>query len=396
MSRTGCAIGRDYAPASFKGVSFVCTDADIEGGRRGAEGEFPFGEQTQWADLGVKIKTARLTAVFREDSHVGDSQALFDACTSPGPGLLVHPTRGSFMAACRSIKIKDEIESKAGESTAELEFVEANMLGGFGGALFGIISSNLNTTSRDSFLRDYHPELVSQPWRTDVIDRAQSLVAVTAKVAKQTMPIDASQQAWRDVVKMEEVAADDGLATSGKNVDKALSQGFAIIPKNVSNANSEFRLMKQLANKAAGTSMLPAGVAVESEEAVLSRFRLLAGVGMAEAAMGRKYVTVDEALAATDQVLAVFADEAQAAYDNCDNPLFLEIRKYATQFAQMMNDLTYRLPGLVLVDFMGGILPLVASYAIYGDAKRHRELELKNQVDANGRFAPIVVGVAPQ
>ncbi|RPH73630.1 hypothetical protein EHM76_05065, partial [bacterium] len=52
MSRTNCAIGKDYVPASFKGVQFYCVDADVEGGRRGAEGEFPFGEETAYADLG--------------------------------------------------------------------------------------------------------------------------------------------------------------------------------------------------------------------------------------------------------------------------------------------------------------------------------------------------------
>ena len=111
--------------------------------------------------------------------------------------------------------------------------------------------------------------------------------------------------------------------------------------------------------------------------------------------MGRKYAYVDECLAAMDMVLAVLEDEAKAAYDDCDNELFLEIKKYATEFAKMMNDLSYRLPGQVLVNFSGGVHPLVAAYAIYKDAKRHRELEERNIVDANGRFGPIVSGVAP-
>src|SRR6187402_1835226 len=110
MSRSACAIGKDYAPASFKGVAFYCTDADVEGGRRGAEGEFPFGEHTAYADLGRKIRVYHLTAMFREDDHVSDSQALFVVCESPGPGILVHPTRGAVMVACKSIKLSDKIE----------------------------------------------------------------------------------------------------------------------------------------------------------------------------------------------------------------------------------------------------------------------------------------------
>ena len=194
---------------------------------------------------------------------------------------------------------------------------------------------------------------------------------------------------------MQEVAEGDTLATSATDVDRALVTGFNTIPVYVDNSAAEYRIMKMLANVAGDTSVLPLGVSAESEEAVLSRHRVLAAIGMAEAAMGQTYGYVDEALAAKDAVLAVLSDEAQAAYDVCDNPLFLELRKYATQFAQMMDDLTYRLPGLVAVNFMGGVHPLVAAYAIYNDATRHRDLELRNRVDANGRFDPVVFGVTP-
>jgi prophage DNA circulation protein len=396
MSRQNCAIGKDVVPASFKGVMFYCTDADIEGGRRGAEGEFPFGEDTAYADLGRKIRVFHLTAYFREDDHVSDASALFAACESPQPGMLVHPTRGTHLVACRSCKVSDKLEEEQGQSIAEMEFVEANPVGtGLGGMLFGMISSALNSTSQTSFLRDYHPSTVSQPWRTDVIDSAQRLVRITTEVTRQVLPPDAPLSEHRDVLRMEEVATDDGLAASATNVDRALSNGFNTIPPYVSDPDTEFRIMRRLANAATASSTLPTGAAVESEEAVLSRHRILAAIGMADAAMSRTYAYVNQALAAQDAVLGVLTDEAQAAYNACDNALFLEIRNYATQFAQMMNDLAYRLPGLVAVDFSGGVHPLVAAYTIYNDATRHRELEARNMVDANGRFNPLVVGVAP-
>ena len=191
MSRTNCAIGKDYVPASFKGVGFVCTEASIEGGRRGAEGEFPFGEDTAYADLGRKIRVFNLTAVFREDDHVSDASALYAACESPGPGILVHPTKGTHMVACRSVKISDKVEEEQGETTAELEFVEANILGGsFAGSLFGIISSGLNATSQASFYRDYNPWGVSQPWTQDIITVTQSIVGATYQAAVRCMPAD--------------------------------------------------------------------------------------------------------------------------------------------------------------------------------------------------------------
>jgi len=396
MSRSACAIGKDVVPASFKGVGFLCTEADIQGGRRGAEGEFPFGEHTAYADLGRKIRVFNLTAVFREDNHVGDSSALFRACESPGPGMLVHPTRGSLMVACRSVKVKDSLEESAGETTAELEFVEASIgFTGILGSIFGIISSGLFAASQTAFLRDYQPTMVPHPWKLDVVNHAQSLITTTATVATHTLVADSPTTDWHDVINMQAVANDDGLALSAANVEEAMTDGFAIITRNVINPDNKFSLFRRMVNTAKTLSDLPAGHPEESDEAVVSRHRILSAIGMADAAMGRKYVTVDEALAARETVLTVFDDEARVAYSECDNALYLELVKYANEFSKMMYDLSYRLPGQIVVNFSGGVHPLVAAYVIYRDAKRHRELEERNVVDANGRFNMLVSGVSP-
>ena len=268
MSRTNCAIGKDVVPASFKGVQFYCTEADIEGGRRGAEGEFPFGEDTKYADLGRKIRVYNLTAVFREDDHVSDSQALFTACESPGPGMLVHPTRGSFMAACRKIKIKDPLEEGIGESEAELEFVEANIgfgagAGSAGGggrrgrSLFGVVSSGLNAASVTAFARDYRPTQVSPPWRQDVVARAQSLANVLLQAVTRTMPVDASTSDWRDAAKIQDVANGKAMSSFPVYVDRVFSLGFTMLAENISDPAVTFTAMRALANTATVVSDLP-------------------------------------------------------------------------------------------------------------------------------------------
>jgi hypothetical protein len=401
MSEHNCAIGKDYVPASFKGVGFQCKEVDVEGGRRGAEGEFPFGEITAYADLGRKIQVYHLTAVFRADDHVFDSHSLFQACQSPGPGPLVHPTRGTVIAACKSVKVKDNLE-EAGETTVEMEFVEANGIGVSGPtsgpgfvSLFGIIISPLNDVSRATFLEDYTPKLVAQPWRTDVINRAQSLVAVVATVTVHTLTAQSSSNEWRAALAMEDVAKDDALASDPEKVEDALFTGFKFISSKIQGADNRYKIFRSLVNFASFTSYHPVHIAQTSEEAVLSRHRILGAIGMAEAAMGRKYRHLGEGLAVMEEVLKVLEDEAKIAYDECNNGLFLEIRRYAVEFGKMMHDLTYRLPGRVIVDFSGGVHPLVASYVLYKDAKRHRELEQSNIIDANGRMDPFVMGITP-
>ena len=160
-----------------------------------------------------------------------------------------------------------------------------------------------------------------------------------------------------------------------EKVEEALFTGFKFISSKIQDADGRYKIFRSLVNFGSFTSYHPVEIAQTSEEAVLSRHRILGAIGMAEAAMGRKYRHLGEGLAAMDEVLKVLDDEAQIAYDNCDNGLFLEIRRYSIEFAKMMHDLTYRLPGRVIVDFCGGVHPLVAAYVIYKDAKRHRELE---------------------
>jgi hypothetical protein len=397
MSRSACAIGKDVVPASFKGVGFLCTEADVEGGRRGAEGEFPFGEDTAYADLGRKIRVFNLTAAFREDDHVWDSQALFAVCESPQPGILVHPTRGTHLVACRKVKVSDKLEEGEGETTAELEFVEANPVGtGLGGSLFGLISGAVLAISSESFRRDYTPIRIAHPWIVDIVDSAQSLITSTHDALVQTFTTDTSSSQWRVALKMKEVAGDPGLAMSAEAVDKALTSGVNGITYNVQDPETRWRILRKLANKGAVTSTLPiVGGAAAVENSLYSRFRVLTGVAMSETAMARKYPNVQATKAAMDIVSAVLEDEAKVAYSICDNALYLELRKYIVNFEKMMNDLSYRLPGLITVNFHGGVHPLVAAYVIYNDSKRHRDLEPRNIIDANGRFGRLVRAVSP-
>jgi DNA circularisation protein N-terminus len=397
MSRDNCAIGKDYVPASFKGVGFVCTDADIEGGRRGAEGEFPFGEVTAYADLGRKIRVFNLTAVFRENDHVSDSSALFAVCESPQPGILVHPTRGTHLVACRKVKVSDKVEAEAGQTTADLEFVEANPVGtGIGSSIFGIISSFILSVSAASFRASYVPLSIPRPWQASIVNSAQHLATVTHDVLVQTFDVDTDTTQARAALRLEEVAHDAGLAVQADVIDDAISEGLNIIAQNIEDADTRWKTFRTLANHAAKSSSLPVSSgAAAVEDSLFSRFRILTGVAMAEAAMARTYPYIQAALDVMDATTAVLEDEARAAYDICDNGLYLEIRKYIINFQEMMHDLAYRLPGLIVVDFQGGVHPLVAAYTIYKDAKRHRDLEPRNVLDANGRFGRLVRGVAP-
>jgi hypothetical protein len=370
------------------------------GGRRVAEAEYPFANHTNAEDMGIKLKHFNIAAVFYEDDHVGDARALFNACESPGPGLLVHPTYGAVTVICRSCKIKDDLGQNQGESGADLEFLEFNAIGVFGAiaSLFGVSSNNVNTASREDFQRRYRPAATVPPWRQDIVDRAQHFVNLAGtdyvRLLKPTSP--AGQ--WRAALEMQQIVQDDVLAYSADEIDGALTEATVGVATLTEDLEYKAKSFKKLANAATGsTPGLPNGPARESEEALLSRTRVLAAVGMAETAMSATYDYVEQALRALDGVTAVLEDEAKVAYAECNNVLYLALRQYTVNVSKMMYDRAYRLPGSVAVDFVGSVYPLVAAYTIYNDAKRHRELEKRNVlVTADGRFNTVVVGVTPQ
>lgn len=392
MARTVCSIGSEYLPASFNGVAFFCTEASSEHGRRGSEAEYPFGENTNYADLGRKIRTYTLSASFRDDNHVMQAAALIAVCEAPGPGILVHPTRGIISAACRSIKVSDNIEQEAGITNVDLEFVEANVFpNGLSliGSILGLVVGTVINTSSDSFKVRYQPKKVTPSRRTVVVDTAQEAVGIVADTYALSIQNQKNDKKWRGYSDLKEIQYENTLASDPVTVDQALVLGTNAI--NIELAKEvKFNTFRDFANWAAQLVTMP-GLAGESEDAVYSHVRILSAAYMAQAAIEIQYAKTHEVLAALDAITNILDDEIVAARGRCENVLHLELSKFRTEVQTVLFDKAYRLPRLVRYDFHGAVHPLVASYAIYNDAKRHRELELRNIVDANGRIGPHVV-----
>jgi hypothetical protein len=92
-----------------------------------------------------------------------------------------------------------------------------------------------------------------------------------------------------------------------------------------------------------------------------------------------------------DVVNAVIEGEMQHAREICDNHLFLELSKFRDETTSQLYQKAYESPGLAEFNFGGSVHPLTAAYAIYGDAKRHRDIEAMNVM---GRFGRVSGGVA--
>lgn len=397
MARTVCNIEKNYLPASFNGVPFTCIEASSEHGRRGAEGEFPFGEDTAYADLGRRIRTYSLRGVFRDDDFVLQAAALIAACEMPGPGVLVHPTRGIISAACRSIRVNDSIEEGAGETFVDLEFVEGNPFPNglqLIGSILGIALGGIISASRASFVERYDIENVSPARRPQAVQVAQDAVGQVADRYEQAIASNVDNRKWRALADLRDVQEEDVLASDTVVVDRSLALGMNAVALEMSD-RAKFQAFRDMANWAAQPVALPS-YAGEAQDAVFTDVRLLASAYMAQAMAETQYRTVGEALTQLDAVVSILDDEERAARDRCDNALHLEIVKFRTNLQTFIYNKTYNLPRIEEFNFRGGVHPLVAAYSIYNDAKRHRDLEGRNVIDMTGRFQPVVIAPVQQ
>lgn len=390
----GCYVA-NYLPAAFKGVPMDAVEVTSEHGRRGAVGEFPFGEETAYADLGRKNRTYTLKVRFVENSHIADAEALIAAVESPGSGPLVHPTRGLVNAACRSLKIRDDLYEEQGVSYADLEFVEANDWPEslqFADSLFGVVPDLLLAAAEAVFLVDFVLDLVPFHRVLDVVSTVASVIsAVRGEYALANVGTS-DARTLRTLTDFDTILSDETLMRDPAIVKTAVSGGMTALARQLGGA-TKFAAMRRLANVSAGASLLP-GQAGVAQDAVFTLARVVAGVYLAQATMEQRYTNSNEAFGNLDIAQAVLGGEEDIAYARCNNELFLELRRYTIAVQSQINSKVYVLPGIVTYDFAGSVHPLVAAYHIFGDAKQHRTLEASNVLSTSGRFGAPVVGVA--
>lgn len=368
-----------YLPASFKGFRFEAMTADSDHGRRGAEGEFPFGENTAYADLGRRIRHYKLKARFPTNDHIQQANRFIAVCESPGPGTLVHPTRGVVKAACKTIKVNDDLFEGGGVSYAELEFVEANdWVSGFALGATSILGINITpilTAAATFFSASYRPQDVpfyqSQELRSAAFD---ALAGIAAALDQATVG-KPSRDGWRISADLKQAAVD--ASPTSKETFAAVATGLAAIDALAASAKARYDALRAVINL--GTRRITlSGAGGASQEALIALLRMLGGAYLARSAMETAPTTLQEGFKQYDVVVSVFDQELAAARATCDDDRYLALQATATDARVLLLNRAYNLPPVVEYDFAGGVHALVAAHEIYGDGKRHRDIERQN------------------
>lgn len=366
-----------YLQASYNGVAFTAKEITSEHGRRSAIGEFPFGESTAGVDMGRKVRRYGLQARLDEDDHQARSALLIAACELPGPGILVHPTRGVLNVTCESLRVSNDVIEKQGVTEISLEFVEFNLWeNGLGlvGSLLGLVLRPLLEDSSAAFTGFYSPR--NEPiYLQDATFQTASDTAVAFKNGY----LRTSSPDPKIAADLRQIETDTTLQANAAVMDELVRKGSAAISKNSSSADQKYDIFRAIANWAVSVPQT-----TTSQEAIASHTRITSGAYMAQAALDREYTSIEQATVVLDSVSSIFTQEARAAYDACQNALFTEIARFSADFTRQMYRVVYGTPRKQRYDFKGRVPALVAAYSIWDDAKRAREI-------GTGLVGPIVV-----
>lgn len=384
----------NYLPASFRGVSFTAEDTSDENGRRAAEGEFPFANRTRIADLGIKIERLSLRGRFQENSHVADAAAMRAACRAPGSGLLIHPTRGAILVLCSRCVISDEVEKGQGVTAVELDFIvdDGFGLGGFGlSGLLGVISLVAITAATRSHLqRNYSPADARFYQAPQVLASARGAIEQVRDAYSMATATTSNQEVWQTISSFNAAINDQDVIASADQYGVLLTNSLATL-EGVTGGQSKYEAFKKLSNWAAKSSMLD-GESRQYQNAIYSSLRVLSIGYAARGAVEKETTTLDSALVEYDAISTVLEQEAEIARDECNDPLFfLAIKDFMIAVQKTLLQRAYTLPGMVTYKFKGGTHSLVAAYEIYGDARRARDLEVRNPQYMPFAFGPEVL-----
>lgn len=382
-----------YLRASFRGVEFHALDVSSEHGRRGAEGEFPFGEFTAYADLGIKIRRYQLSGEFRENTHIQDSRLLIAACETPGPGLLIHPTRGALTVACARCSIRDNPETSGGVTEIDLEFVEGNVLGsGFllGGMLGTVAMAAITAAVSGGVSRNYSPGTARWYQSAEATGSAQQAIAQIRDQYALATATTPSDETWQTLADFNAIVNDPFTVQDPDVFTKVLTNGMTYL-ESVTTGQQKAAAFRRLMNWGAKVSSL-SGEAAQSENAVYSAMRILSAGYVVRGLLEQPTTTLDAALQDYDRIASVLQEEAIIANTECHDPaMYLAIRDFLVQVQTLLLQRAYDLPALVVYKFTGGTHSLKAAYEIYGDARRFADLESRNPQYLPWAFGPEVV-----
>lgn len=382
----------NYLPGSFKGIPFEAMEVTSQHGRRGAEGEFPFGETTAYADLGRSIRTYAISGRFATNDHLALATALIAVVETPGPGPLLHPTRGVVFVACKQLRVRDNPLEEAGVTYFDADFVEAEIFpNGLSlvGSLLGLLLTPLLDAQEESFRDNYHPDRVAFYDRNTLMATSGTAISSIEVSYQQATSGTNDLKVYRSLAAFNTLTTDVGLLSDTNTMLTAMKDGMALIDKYGSSQQKQ-QLFREIINQ--NSNRPDAGYTAEgSINSVQSFMRSLGAGYLARAYLETEPKDMTEAFAQYDRVVSVFSEELEIAKDRCDQRLYVKMARFVEEVKTQLLSRAYNSPAVLRYQFASSVHSVVAAYSIFDDATQFPAIEYRNPYSWPWQVGPNVI-----
>lgn len=384
--------GRTLIGATFRGVAFFVDAANRSGGRRTVKHEFPFQDDPFYEDLGRKARDFHIEGYVLGDDYLTQRDALMSALEDEeGPGELVHPYDGVRSAICESVEVHST-KADGGIATLSIGFCETPtqapqptvVVDGVGQTAASADAAD--AASDAEFVSAYDP--TNLPGFA-LASAETALTSASASLKKELGPvISATQEAAQltsqvaiitaeasSLARTPAVIMDRFRSTLTSLVTTILDAPGAVMNALIAAYSADFGPVvtpitstraRELANQTALTSALRRVIAVEA----------------ARIAPTVPYVSIDDATAARDSIVALLDEQAGLAGDTA----------YAA-IVNLRSQVLAAVPGgtafasIVTVTRNVPIPSLLLAYQLYGSVDLELDVVARNKIRNPGFVA---------
>jgi prophage DNA circulation protein len=376
-------------PASFRGVKFHYEELRKSGGRRRVDDEYPYRDDVYIEDIGRRKREHRITGYVLGDDFLVQRDALEAALEQPGPGTLVHPTRGPLSVKVGAYSVSERLTAEGRMARFEFDCVED------GGDPSPVPGSDTRgkaakksvaalTAAQSSFLKKWlvlagttvnaatgllnnlEATLAQlKNWPNLILDQVSPLIKDLASDVNNAVALA------QGLTNFFSGYADAVLASIAP-FDAAFSSRGPILPTDISFGLSSIAAWGDALGAA------PSPDAQINQDALAALVKGSAAAALVQIFAATDFAAEDDADAARDTVASLTGALLQTAADFADDLAATAWNELATAAIQDLSDRAKQAPATATYVFGSTQPAVVLAQRLYGDAARAGELVARN------------------
>jgi prophage DNA circulation protein len=352
--------------ATFRGVPFFLSTAEVSGGRRGVTHEYPGRDEPFREDLGRQGRSFPVEGYVVGADYAAQRDALLAALEGRGPGELVHPRFGTRRVAVVGFSIR-ESSTEGRLASFSVEFIETPAQAAQPASVPDIQAAALTSVGAvqasitEEFLATYTPAISTIQVEAQLGNVAESVKAVAAELVLTTQE---RAELLRDVARL-----GAGLSRDAAALVESLLSILWRLPGGLMEVYS-------FSPGERPPSTAPNRVAEQSNfDAVHRLVQQLSLVRAVELALVESFESADAALERRTELLEA-VDEQAAVVSDSVYPALVALR---ADVAQAVPPPGAGLPRLSSYTPPATVPSLVLAHRLYGDALAEADVVRRNR-----------------